>query len=183
MSCTVKAEVSNDGLIKTNSLRQFNYAQVIGVPTAAGMVPVVYPILLHSKCTGGIRGIVFYGNTFTGRTDWYDQNKTVVECEDSFSYKYNQLETIVNEEKGETRFHRKKGLAVLKFPKKKTIFRGSVIWKAPQTLRPCGDDTCCYSYPEETEETEQQPKIIKVNKVKKTNTTVRHSGCGCGSKK
>ena len=49
MSCPVPAEqTGSTKLMKTNSLRQFNFAQVLGVPTAAGMVPVIYPIWLHS---------------------------------------------------------------------------------------------------------------------------------------
>ena len=91
-NCTVAAEQSGSTkMVKTNSLRQFNYAQILGVPTAAGMKPVIYPIWLHSKCPGGVRGIVFYGGTFSGRCNWYDQNKVEEECEDTFVYKYNSL--------------------------------------------------------------------------------------------
>lgn len=57
-NCTVAAEQSGSTkMVKTNSLRQFNYAQILGVPTAAGMKPVIYPIWLHSKCPGGVRGL------------------------------------------------------------------------------------------------------------------------------
>lgn len=185
MSCTVRAEVSNDGLKKTNSLRQFNYAQILGVPTAAGMVPVIYPILLHSKCTGGVRGIVFYGGTFDGRCGWYDQCKDTVSCDTTASYRYNQLDTIVDEEKDEIRFQRHRGTAVLHFPKTKTIYKGSTIYKAPLTLKPCDDDTCCFAYPQQEEEVEE-PKTVVVKRVikqkAKRSSIKSNSSCGCGGK-
>lgn len=184
-NCTVAAEQSGSTkMVKTNSLRQFNYAQILGVPTAAGMKPVIYPILLHSKCTGGVRGIVFYGGTFSGRCNWYDQNKVEEECEDTFVYKYNSLETIVDEEKGETRFHRHKGFAHLNFPKKKVVYKGMPIYKAPYTIRGCDNDSCCYGYPidndNEVETPLEIPRAVKQKTKKKHRTT---SGCGCGSRK
>lgn len=187
MSCTVPAEqTGSTRLMKTNSLRQFNFAQVLGVPTAAGMVPVIYPILLHSKCPGGVRGIVFYGGTFTGRCNWYDQNKETVECEDTYVYKYNELETIVDEEKGETTFRRHKGLAALNFPRKKTIYKGSVIYKAPYTIRGCDNDECCLGYPldddNDSETPLDTPRAVK-QKTKKKHRVASNTGCGCGSKK
>ena len=183
MSCPVPAEqTGSTKLMKTNSLRQFNFAQVLGVPTAAGMVPVIYPIWLHSKCPGGVRGIVFYGGTFSGRCDWYDQNKTKVECEDTFIYKYNSLETIVNEEKGETTFKRHKGRAHLNFPKTKTIYKGSTIYKAPYTLRGCDNDECCLGYKIDNDNDVETPLVIP-RAVKQKTKTKHSTGCGCGRKK
>jgi len=186
-NCTVAAEQSGSTkMVKTNSLRQFNYAQILGVPTAAGMKPVIYPIWLHSKCPGGVRGIVFYGGTFSGRCNWYDQNKVEEECEDTFVYKYNSLETIVDEEKGETSFQRHKGYAHLNFPKKKTVYKGMPIYKAPYTIRGCDNDSCCYGYPidndNEVETPLEIPRAVK-QKTKKKHRITTHSGCGCGSKK
>ena len=184
MSCTIPAEQSGStGLKKTNSLRQFNYAQILGVPTSAGMKPVIYPIWLHAKCPGGTRGIVHYGGTFSGRCNWYDQHKDVVSCEDTFVYKYNGLETIVDEAKGETRFHRHKGFAHLNFTMKKTIYKGSAIWKAPYTIKGCDNDQCCYAYPidndNEFETPLEIPRAVKQKTKKKHRTT---NGCGCGRK-
>lgn len=186
MDCTVKAEQSGStGLTKTNSLRQFNYAQILGIPTSAGMVPVVYPIWLHAKCPGGVRGIVHYGGTFTGRCNWYDENKEVVECEDTFAYRYNDLETIYDKEKDETRFRRHKGIAALHFPKKKVVYNGSVIYKAPYTIRGCDNDKCCYGYPIDNDNEVETPLVIPraVKQKEKTKRKHRTSGCGCGSKK
>ena len=186
MSCTVAAEQSGStGLSKTNSLRQFNYAQILGVPTAAGMKPVIYPIWLHSKCPGGTRGIVFYGGTFSGRCNWYDQNKTEVECEDTYVYKYNSLKVVHDEEKDEISFERQKGYAHLGFPKKKTVFKGGVIWKAPYTLRGCDNDKCCLGYPvdndNEIETPLEIPRAVK-QKTKRKHHISHSSGCGCGRK-
>ena len=185
-SCRIPAEqTGSTKLTKTNSLRQFNYAQILGVPTASGMKPVIYPILLHSKCPGGVRGIVFYGGTFNGHCDWYDENKAEVECEDSFAYKYNGLETIVDEEKGETRFQRHKGYACLGFPKKKTVYKGMPIWKAPYTIKGCDNDDCCLGYKIDNDNEIETPLEIPRAVRQKTKTKHRittHSGCGCGRK-
>ena len=187
MDCKIPAEqTGSTGLTKTNSIRQFNYAQVLGVPTAAGMKPVIYPIWLHSKCPGGVRGIVFYGGTFDGRCNWYDQNKQEVECEDTYRYKYNDLETIVDKEKGEIRFQRHKGYACLNFPKKKVVFKGSVIWKAPYLLKSCDNDECCLGYKvdndNEIETPLEIPRAVK-QKTKRKHRITRSSGCGCGRRK
>lgn len=188
MSCTVSAEqTGSTKLTKTNSLRQFNYAQILGVPTAAGMVPVVYPIWLHAKCPGGVRGIVHYGGTFTGRCNWYDENKTVVDCGDTFVYKYNDLEVKYDEAGGETTFKRHKGYAHLNFNEKKTIYKGMPIYRAPYTLRPCEDDKCCYSCPVDDDHDSETP-VAPQRAVRKKTTNKKHristsSGCGCGSKK
>lgn len=187
MGCAVQSEQGGStNMVKTNSLRQFNFAQVIGVPSAAGMIPVIYPILLHSKCTGGVRGIVFYGGTYDGHCNWYDQNKQIVDCEDTFVYKYNSLETVVDEEKGETTFHRHKGYAYLNFPKKKTVYKGSPIYKAPYTIKGCDNDECCLGYPLDDDNDEGTPLVASRAVKQKTNRKHRigsNSGCGCGSKK
>lgn len=186
MDCAVPAEqVGSTGLTKTNSLRQFNFAQVLGVPTASGMRPVIYPIWLHSKCPGGTRGIVFYGGTFDGRCNWYDQNKQEVECEDSFVYKYNGLEERYDAEKGETSYRRHKGYAQLRFSRKKTVYKGSVIWKAPYTIKGCDNNECCLGYPldndNEIETPLEIPRAVK-QKSKKKKHRIATGGCGCGRK-
>lgn len=180
MDCAVKAEVSGStGLEKTNSLRQFNYAQVLGVPTAAGMVPVIYPILLHCKCPGGVRGIVHYGGTFDGRCKWYKETKETSCCGFDASYKYNGLEVIRDEEKGETRFQRHKGIAKLGFNKERTIWKGQAIWKAPYFIKGCDDKKCCYAYKENEEPETEVANTVSPTRKKKTRTT----SCGCGRKK
>lgn len=183
--CAVQADqTGSTKLMKSNTLRQFNFAQVLGVPTAAGMVPVIYPIWLHAKCPGGTRGIVFYGGTFDGHCDWYDQNKQIVDCETSFVYKYNGLEVIEDKEKKEKRFQRHKGYASMNFPKKKTFFKGEVMWKAPLTLKGCDNDSCCLGFPEPQESVEEAKlpakKKIRTSAPDKKKTKVR--SCNCGRK-
>lgn len=180
MDCAVRAEASGStGLEKTNSLRQFNYAQVIGVPTAAGIVPVIYPVLLHCKCPGGVRGIVHYGGTFDGRCKWYKEQKETVCCGFKGSYKYNGLEVRRNEEKGETTFKRHKGIAALNFIKPFTKWKGEAIWKAPYLIKGCDNKECCFNYQDNEEPEVEETKIPARKAKKKTRTT----SCGCGRKK
>ena len=88
----------------------------------------------------------------------------------------------MDEEKGETRFHRHKGYACLNFPKTKTVYKGSVIWKAPYTIKGCDNDECCLGYPvdndNEIETPLEIPRAVKQNTNKKNNSITTHSVTG-----
>jgi hypothetical protein len=179
MDCAVKAEASGStGLVKANSLQQFNYAQILGIPSAAGMIPVIYPVQLHSKCAGGVRGIIHYGGTMNGRCDWYKEDKDVCRTGFGAGYRYNWLETITDEAKKETRFCRHRGTASIDFVDTKEIWRGQAIWKAPYRLESCDNKNCCFNYKDNEEPVEEEIKLPATRK-KKTKTT----SCGCGRKK
>ena len=180
MDCAVRAENSGStGMEKTNSLRQFNYVQVIGVPSAAGMIPVVYPVLLHSKCPGGVRAIVHYGGTFDGRCNWYKEDKEDVCCGTGFGYKYDGLEIKYNPEIRETSFERHRGTALVSFPGKRTIWKGQAIWKAPYKIRGCDNKSCCFAYQDIVEE---EAPVETSQPLRRAKKKTRTTSCGCGRK-
>lgn len=198
-SCIKVAENATSTRMKRgNSLKQFS-GQTLGIPTAAGIVPLVYKIQLRpvydcftkfhckkpEKTCGpvGVTAIVQYGNTYDCRT--YKEYRHDVDCNVNAVYRYDDLETIRDEEKGETSFYRHCGRQVVQLPYHRTFFNGGIIYKADKIAQSCSMDDCCNSY--NCEERVPQFGTKKENSRKSTNkhngTRPRHhkksKGCGC----
>lgn len=190
MTCEIPAEVATStGLHRENSLRQFNYSQILGVPTASGMVPVVYRIMLRPNrgCGGGYRGIVHYGDTYTGLCELIPEYRHDIKCKRQVVYKFDALETYQSEE--ETRFKRKKGYDIIELPFTRTFYNGALYYRADYRAKNCSNSMCCYGYPADNDgidETKVAPeahaKVYPKNK-QRSSKHKRTSGCGCGRKK
>lgn len=192
MGCEISAEVATStGLHRENSLRQFNYSQILGVPTAVGMVPVVYRIMLRPNrgCGGGYRGIVHYGDTYTGLCTLLPEYRHDLKCSVKTIYKFDALERYYDEKKDEKSFKRKKGYDIIELPYTRTFYNGALYYRADYLAMECSNSMCCYGYPIDNDgeaETVIAPEASdRVKPKRKTHhmSAKRKTGCGCGRKK
>ena len=205
--CAILAESSKSvGLKKDNTMRQFNYRRVLGVPTASGFVPIIFHVALRPKkcCDNGkmkrlegyegVRAVVYLDGTYEDSCYWYDECRHDIDCEYRKQFKFDGLEKKEVdvpcharsecldpwEEEKETHFERRKGVADVKFKYHKTYYTGNVMHKAQYTLKPCTNQECCYGYKQE--EVEEKPPTTPTP----TPSTVIHrkinTGCACGRK-
>lgn len=153
-------------LKRDNSLRQFNYAQILGIPTPVGMVPVIY-YLKYGECDDaartafGNRGVIFYGDSYDSMCFLYPQQFNKVDCAENFIYKYDGIECVTSDViEGERWFERNKGMGQITVPFIKRFYNGTVMYRAPYKLKKCAP-ACCDSYfyqkSETTPETTEQP--------------------------
>lgn len=209
MGCVINAEsVGSTGLKKDNTLRQFNYHRVLGVPMSSGIIPVIYRVMLRRKkcCVDGemkvldghegVRAVVYYDGTYEDSCRWYEQTRHDMDCSISKIYKHDGLESYEKdvdccarsecaepyEPEKETRFKRKNGRALLNYNYHRTWYEGCVMHKAPYRLENCSKGECCYSYNEE----DNSPKeIITKDEIAVSSHTPVHrkvkTGCSsCG---
>lgn len=188
MDCEIPAEVATStGFHRENSLRQFNYSQILGVPTAVGMVPVVYRIMLRPNkgCGGGYRGIVHYGNTYRGLCEMIPEYRHDIECKRRIMYKFNGLERYYNAEIDETRFKRKKGFEIIELPFTRTYYNGALYYRADYDVQNCTGNSCCYGYPMDNDGDSETPVPVEryINPKRRTHHVgKRRTGCGCRRK-
>lgn len=184
--CTISAQVgTSTKLHRTNSLKQFDYASILGVPNSVGMVPVMYQIKL-SSC-GGMRGVVFYGNSYDDLCFMYPQVQHEKDCAQGFLYKFDGIECIHDEDIDETRFKRHKGLGEILVPFKRKFWNGTLIYKADYKLKACNNMLCCHGYPLDDDDDLTTPvERPNVRKEKVTTTaqpTARATGCASCSRR
>lgn len=200
MDCEIPAEVATStGFHRENSLRQFNYSQILGVPTAVGMVPVVYRILLGPA--HGYRGIAHYGGTFTGLCEILPEYRHDLDCTTKTVYKFDALERYYKndvdnpdaetpvEGKDETSFKRKKGFEIIELPFHRTYYNGALYYRADYLASNCSNSMCCYRYPADNDgdsETfvapEAHAKVYPKQQRISHKSGKKRTGCGCGRK-
>lgn len=185
--CAIPVQVgTSTNLHRTNSLKQFDYASILGVPNSVGMVPLIYQIKL-SSC-GGMRGVVFYGNSYDDLCFMYPQIEHEENCIRGFLYKFDGLECIYNEEIDETRFKRHKGLGEILVENKRKYWNGTLIYKADYKLKACDSGECCHNYPMDDDNDSatvvEKPNVRKEKVVTTAQPTAKVTGCQtCGRRK
>lgn len=203
MNCSTPAEVSTSTkLSRSSTLRQFNFARVLGINILGHQVPVRYKVQLRKN--GGHEGVVFYNKSRIHDCFLYPSVKHSAECRLRIGaslkyYKrvflgktttedgpyYDRLVEYCNDtvvyDNGE----------VLGMRKRRYWFNGNFIYRAPYVTRSCSADDCDEGYPGKKTDryvsvpdkpaTKPAIKKVEVAKFKYTGVAPK-TKCGCGGK-
>lgn len=197
MSCTVTAKVSTSTkAFRSNSLRQFNFAKVLGVNILGRQVPVRYKVQFRKN--GGHHGIVFYNKSRTHDCFLYPdiQHSAVCQLKAGANLMYwrrKYLNQNVSEEESPyfDQLVEACNDAVLYdngeflgMRKRRYWSNGNVIYRAPSVHGNCSNSNCDFAIPDDgVADDAIAPKKVEVVRFQsKTNVTrVRCSSCGGGN--
>lgn len=155
---------------KTNTLHQFDPADIIGIQTPVGKVPIVFYVKETSK--GGRRGIVF-GGDYDSVCFMFPENEHEDWCRQPYDMRYDAVEDFDNGvESGKRRNH---GILELWVSVLRKWYNGQVLFRPELKLQGCGRDSDGYPTTSEAITVEEKTR----SRIKtKTSRGVNHS-CGC----
>lgn len=160
-------------VLKTNTLHQFDFAQIVGVPSPVGKVPILFYV---KEAEGrGRRGIV-YQSDYLDTVCWlWPESEHAEWCKQPYDMKYDKLVPFDNGvERGLRRNH---GIFELWVSVWRKWYNGQIMYKPYKKLKNCSHDFEGYpgkSTVEVVEETKTERRVVQAPRKKKVN-----HGCGC----
>ena len=169
LSCpAIKAEPDKSICVtKTNTLHQFDTANVIGVGSPVGKIPILFYV--RTSCDSGYRGLAYYGERDTV-CFMFPENAHADWCRQPYSLKYDAVEPWQTEtERG---FRRNFGILDLWVSVWRRWYNGRVMYRPCKKIQGCSDP--CDGYPREKQTT------VRQNCYTNSKPTTEPKSCGCG---
>lgn len=137
----MRAEATKSvNVTKTNTLRQFNTADIVGLPSPVGKVPIIFYV--KETCHSGRRGIIYFNDLDTV-SFMLPENEHAEWCEQPYDMKYDKVETWDNgTERG---WRRKHGIFELWVSVLRKWYNGQIMYRPSLKIQGCGSD--CDGYP------------------------------------
>lgn len=198
MECTIRASVSTStGAERVNSLKQFNYAKVIGVNIMGHQVPIVYKLLLRKS--GGKQGVIFYNKSRHHACFLYGDHKHTAECRLKLNFAVDYYRRImlpgsVGSDGQQTtpywdQHMKANGVGIvdglgreLAMTAKRHWHNGDLIYRAPEIRTSCGSGCSTNNYG--SDYSPQDNLMVTTGEVKKAvapTTRKKKTGSGCNS--
>lgn len=160
-------------VLKTNTLHQFDFAQIVGVPSPVGKVPILFYV---KEAEGrGRRGIIYQGDDLDSVCWLWPESEHAEWCKQPYDMKYDGLEPFDNGvERG---LRRNWGILELWVSVWRKWYNGQIMYKPYKKLKNCVHDFEGYpgkSTVEIVEEKKTERRVLQAPRKKKVN-----HGCGC----
>lgn len=165
---------------KTNTLHQFDTANIIGVQSPVGKLPIVF--YLKESCTRGRRGIVFCGDR-DAVNFLYPETEHADWCTQPYDMKYDAVEHFDNGI--ESGFKRNHGIFQLWVNVWRKWYNGQVMYRPHLKIQGCGRDDNGYPVQETTQVSTQETTQVSAQVSTQVTTQVKKTKlapCGCGGK-
>lgn len=159
---------------KTNTLHQFDFTDIIGVPSPVGKVPIVFYV--KEGPGRGRRGIVYF-NDLDSVCWMYPESEHAEWCKQPYDMKYDKLEEHNN---GVERWYdRNWGIFQLWVSVWRKWYNGQVMYKPYKKIQGCGHDFD--GYPGKA--TVEVVKEKTVKRAPRQTPRKQRTSHGCGCKK
>lgn len=159
---------------KTNTLHQFDTADIIGLPSPVGKLPIVF--YTRESCNSGRRGIVYFNDRDT--VCWmYPESEHAEWCKKPYDLIYDALEPWSNEiERGWRRNH---GIFEIWVNIWNHYYNGQIMYRPEKRIQGCGRRDG--GYPSQSEVITVEEKTRNRTRTEQIKPNKRRSkGCNCG---
>lgn len=157
---------------KTNTLHQFDTADIIGLPSPVGKVPIIFYV--RDNAYDSHKGII-YGEDKDSVCYMYPEVEHAEWCKQPYDIPFDAIEPWDNGvERG---LRRKFGILELWASVWRKWHNGEVMYRPSLKIQGCSNTDEGYPYKtEQKPSTTQRPSVLPVTKKAKTT----RPGCGCG---
>lgn len=122
---------------KTNTLHQFDVADIIGVKSPVGKVPIVFYV--KDTCNSGRKGIIYFGDR-DSVCYMYPETAHAEWCKQPYDLKYDELEPWDNGT--EHGWRRKYGVLNLWVTVCRKWYNGHVMYRPKLKIQGCKEEPC-----------------------------------------
>lgn len=159
-------------VIKTNTLHQFDTAEVVGLPSPVGKIPFVFYV--KEGIGRGRKGVLYYGDRDT--VCWmYPESEHAEWCRQPYDIKYDAVESFDNGI--ESGFKRNHGVFELWVSVLRKWYNGQVIYRPKKKIQGCGRNDDGYPIQPTTETLKEKVRTRTVQTPKKNQTINRSCNC------